>query len=115
MATNIAETSVTVPGVVYVVDAGVVKQKEYNPVTGMDSLDVVPISKYVGIRVGGGGGVLCVCVCVCGVLTVHDHAALVIHDFMISLLVQDTNTSIVLMLYHICVLSCLYLIISSTN
>ena len=45
VATNIAETSVTVPGVVYVVDSGVVKQKEYNPVTGMDTLDVVAISK----------------------------------------------------------------------
>lgn len=32
-ATNIAETSLTVPGVVFVVDPGVVKQKEYDPQT----------------------------------------------------------------------------------
>ena len=34
-----------VDGVVYVVDSGVVKQKEYNPRTGMDSLGVTPISR----------------------------------------------------------------------
>lgn len=33
-------------GVVYVVDSGVVKQKEYNPRTGMDSLGVTPISRW---------------------------------------------------------------------
>ena len=31
VATNIAETSVTVPGVQYVIDPGYVKQKAYNP------------------------------------------------------------------------------------
>lgn len=44
VATNIAETSLTVPGVVFVVDPGVVKQKEYDPQTGMDSLKVTTIS-----------------------------------------------------------------------
>ena len=34
-----------VDGVVYVVDTGMVKQKEYNPRTGMDSLGVTPISR----------------------------------------------------------------------
>jgi hypothetical protein len=32
--------------VVYVVDTGMVKQKEYNPRTGMDSLGVTPISRW---------------------------------------------------------------------
>lgn len=36
---------IVVDGVVYVVDSGVVKQKEYNPRTGMDSLGVTPISR----------------------------------------------------------------------
>lgn len=45
MATNIAETSVTVDGVVYVVDAGRVKLKGYNPQTGMEVLSITPISR----------------------------------------------------------------------
>ncbi len=47
VATNIAETSITVDGVVYVIDPGMVKQKEYNPRTGLDSLLVSPISRRV--------------------------------------------------------------------
>ncbi|KAI3406130.2 hypothetical protein KGF56_000972 [Candida oxycetoniae] len=45
LATNIAETSITIPGVSYVIDPGYVKQTEFNPQTGMESLLVVPCSK----------------------------------------------------------------------
>jgi pre-mRNA-splicing factor ATP-dependent RNA helicase DHX16 len=44
LATNIAETSITIDGVVYVIDPGFVKQNSYNPRSGMSSLVVVPVS-----------------------------------------------------------------------
>ena len=44
LATNIAETSITIDGVVFVIDPGFVKQNSYNPRTGMSSLVVVPVS-----------------------------------------------------------------------
>ncbi|KAJ2142415.1 Pre-mRNA-splicing factor ATP-dependent RNA helicase PRP16, partial [Coemansia sp. RSA 678] len=45
VATNIAETSLTVDGVRYVVDTGYYKLKVYNPRIGMDSLQITPISQ----------------------------------------------------------------------
>jgi len=43
LATNIAETSITIDGIVYVIDPGFSKQKSYNPRTGMESLIVTPV------------------------------------------------------------------------
>lgn len=45
IATNIAETSLTIDGIYYVVDPGFVKQKVYSSKSGMDSLVVTPISQ----------------------------------------------------------------------
>ncbi|KAJ2026219.1 Pre-mRNA-splicing factor ATP-dependent RNA helicase PRP16 [Coemansia sp. S3946] len=45
VATNIAETSLTVDGVKYVVDCGYYKPKVYNSRIGMDSLQITPISQ----------------------------------------------------------------------
>lgn len=45
VATNIAETSLTIEGIIYVLDPGFCKQKSYNPRTGMESLTVTPCSK----------------------------------------------------------------------
>lgn len=45
LATNIAETSLTIDGIYYVVDPGFVKVSAYNHALGMDSLIITPISK----------------------------------------------------------------------
>ncbi|KAL5252419.1 hypothetical protein ACHWQZ_G015255 [Mnemiopsis leidyi] len=45
LSTNIAETSLTIRGLKYVVDSCRVKQKAFNPKVGMESLQVMPISK----------------------------------------------------------------------
>lgn len=45
VATNIAEASLTIDGVYFVIDPGFAKIKMYNPKTGMDSLIVAPISQ----------------------------------------------------------------------
>ncbi|XP_045585400.2 pre-mRNA-splicing factor ATP-dependent RNA helicase PRP16 [Procambarus clarkii] len=45
VATNIAETSLTVDGIKYVVDSGYCKLKVYNPRVGMDGLQVYPVSQ----------------------------------------------------------------------
>ena len=45
LATNVAETSLTIPGIVYVVDAGVARVNRYNVRTGVTQLLVEPISR----------------------------------------------------------------------
>jgi ATP-dependent RNA helicase DHR2 len=56
LATNIAETSVTVPGVRYVIDGGKSKVKQFRPRLGMESLLVTPISKSSAIQRTGRAG-----------------------------------------------------------
>ena len=45
LSTNIAETSITIPGIRYVIDPGFVKSRSYNARLGADLLQVLPISK----------------------------------------------------------------------
>ncbi|KAJ1765222.1 hypothetical protein IW140_006463 [Coemansia sp. RSA 1813] len=56
LATNIAETSITIDGVVYVIDPGFVKQNSYNPRAGMESLQVVPCSRASANQRSGRAG-----------------------------------------------------------
>ena len=56
LATNIAETSVTVPGVRFVVDSGKAKIKQFRTRLGLDSLLVKPISKSGAIQRKGRAG-----------------------------------------------------------
>ncbi|XP_050840346.1 pre-mRNA-splicing factor ATP-dependent RNA helicase DHX16 isoform X13 [Serinus canaria] len=68
VATNIAETSVTIDGIVYVLDPGFCKQKSYSARTGMESLVVTPCSKAsANQRAGRAGRVSQVSQCVPGV------------------------------------------------
>jgi ATP-dependent helicase HrpA len=45
LATNVAETSLTIPGIVYVVDSGVARVNRYNTRTGVSQLLVEPVSR----------------------------------------------------------------------
>jgi pre-mRNA-splicing factor ATP-dependent RNA helicase DHX15/PRP43 len=56
IATNIAETSLTIDGIVYVVDPGFSKQKVYNPRARVESLLVSPISRASAKQRAGRAG-----------------------------------------------------------
>ena len=56
IATNIAETSITIDGIYYVVDPGFVKQTAYDAKLGMDRLQVTPISQAQAKQRAGRAG-----------------------------------------------------------
>ncbi|KAI9014057.1 P-loop containing nucleoside triphosphate hydrolase protein [Hyaloraphidium curvatum] len=56
VSTNIAQTSVTIPGIRYVVDTGFVKQKMYDPASHLDALLVVPVSQAAATQRAGRAG-----------------------------------------------------------
>jgi HrpA-like RNA helicase len=56
VATNIAETSITIDGIVFVVDPGFAKQKVYNPRIRVESLLVSPVSKASASQRAGRAG-----------------------------------------------------------
>ena len=56
VSTNIAETSLTIDGIVYVIDPGFAKQKVYNPRQRVESLLVSPISRASAHQRAGRAG-----------------------------------------------------------
>ncbi|KAK1318649.1 putative pre-mRNA-splicing factor ATP-dependent RNA helicase [Acorus calamus] len=56
VATNVAETSLTIPGIKYVVDTGREKVKNYNPTNGMATFEVQWISKASAAQRSGRAG-----------------------------------------------------------
>uniref|UniRef100_A0A8C9QFK8 Probable ATP-dependent RNA helicase DHX35 n=1 Tax=Spermophilus dauricus TaxID=99837 RepID=A0A8C9QFK8_SPEDA len=56
VATNVAETSITIGGIVYVIDCGFVKLRAYNPRTAIECLVVVPVSQASANQRAGRGG-----------------------------------------------------------
>jgi ATP-dependent RNA helicase DDX35 len=55
-STNIAEASVTIDGIVYVVDSGFVKLRAFNPLTGIETLTATPVSKASATQRAGRAG-----------------------------------------------------------
>jgi len=56
ISTNIAEASVTIEGIKFVVDCGFVKIRTYNPTSGLSSLATVPISQASATQRAGRAG-----------------------------------------------------------
>ncbi|XP_064610368.1 probable ATP-dependent RNA helicase DHX35 [Liolophura sinensis] len=56
IATNIAETSITINGIVYIVDCGFVKIKAYQAKSGIESLVVIPVSQASANQRAGRAG-----------------------------------------------------------
>ncbi|EEB08731.1 ATP-dependent RNA helicase Prh1 [Schizosaccharomyces japonicus yFS275] len=56
LATNIAETSITISGIRYVIDTGLAKVKQYNARLGLESLSVAPISQSAARQRAGRAG-----------------------------------------------------------
>jgi ATP-dependent helicase HrpB len=64
LATNVAETSVTVEGVTAVIDSGLARQLSHDPTVGLDRLELVPISKASAEQRAGRAGRLQPGICV---------------------------------------------------
>ncbi|KAI9794825.1 MAG: hypothetical protein M1816_002953 [Peltula sp. TS41687] len=56
VSTNIAEASVTIDGIIYVIDCGFVKLRAFNPTTNIETLTAVPISKASATQRAGRAG-----------------------------------------------------------
>ena len=78
LATNIAETSLTIEGVTVVVDAGLARRSRFDPATGMSRLELVRISRASADQRRGRAGRLQAGVCY-RLWTESEHASLAAH------------------------------------
>lgn len=78
-ATNVAETSVTIDGVVAVIDSGLARIAGYNPWTGLPTLSVGKISQSSAVQRAGRAGRTRSGVCI-RLYSAHDFNARAIHD-----------------------------------
>jgi len=101
IATNIAETSLTVDGIMYVIDSGYCKLKVFNPRIGMDSLQITPISQANANQRSGRAGRTGAGTC----FRLFTEAAYLHEMFMNTIPeIQRTNLSnVVLLLKSLCV------------
>ncbi|KAG9124138.1 putative ATP-dependent RNA helicase DHR1, partial [Ceratobasidium sp. 392] len=56
VATNVAETSLTIPGIRYVIDTGRAKERRFDPASGLQSFDISWISKASAAQRAGRAG-----------------------------------------------------------
>lgn len=56
LSTNVAEASVTIDGIVYVIDSGFVKLRSYNPIMNIETLTKVPVSQASATQRAGRAG-----------------------------------------------------------
>ena len=64
LATNVAETSVTVPGIRYVVDVGTARMSRYSPRTGVQQLQIEPVSQAAANQRAGRCGRVAAGICI---------------------------------------------------
>ncbi|TAJ52692.1 MAG: ATP-dependent RNA helicase HrpA [Nevskiaceae bacterium] len=64
LATNVAETSVTVPGIRYVVDVGTARLSRYSPRTGVQQLQIEPVSQAAANQRAGRCGRVAAGICI---------------------------------------------------
>ncbi|ROH93108.1 ATP-dependent RNA helicase HrpA [Stagnimonas aquatica] len=64
LATNVAETSVTVPGIRYVVDLGTARLSRYSPRTGVQQLQIEPVSQAAANQRAGRCGRVAAGICI---------------------------------------------------
>ncbi|MEG3023501.1 MAG: ATP-dependent RNA helicase HrpA [Akkermansia sp.] len=64
LATNVAETSLTIPGIVYVIDSGVARMSRYSAARQIQRLQIEPISQASARQRAGRCGRVCEGVCI---------------------------------------------------